>query len=112
MYDRHALSENFFSPSSHDLLLLLIQGFTNWSKREFNQFIKACEKYGRDDLDNICQDVEGKTPEEVRAYSAVFWERKDEMTDIEKIMAQIERGEAKIQRRISIKKALEAKVLL
>lgn len=91
---------------------VLIQGFTNWSKREFNQFIKACEKYGRDDLDNICQDVEGKTPEEVRSYSAVFWERKDEMTDIEKIMAQIERGEAKIQRRISIKKALEAKVRL
>lgn len=90
--------------------LVFIQGFTNWSKREFNQFIKACEKYGREDLDNICQDVEGKTPEEVRAYSAVFWERKDEMTDIEKIMAQIERGEAKIQRRISIKKALEAKV--
>lgn len=61
-------------------------------------------------MDNICQEVEGKTPDEVRAYSAVFWERKDEMTDIEKIMAQIERGEAKIQRRISIKKALEAKV--
>ena len=54
--------------------------------------------------------MEGKTPDEVRAYAAVFWERKDEMTDIEKIMAQIERGEGKIQRRISIKKALEAKV--
>lgn len=54
--------------------------------------------------------MEGKTPEEVRAYATVFWERKDEMTDIDKIMAQIERGESKIQRRISIKKALEAKV--
>ena len=42
------------------------QGFTNWSKRDFNQFIKACEKYGRDDIDNICKDVEGKTPDEVR----------------------------------------------
>ncbi|XP_015750063.1 PREDICTED: SWI/SNF-related matrix-associated actin-dependent regulator of chromatin subfamily A member 5-like, partial [Acropora digitifera] len=89
---------------------LLQEGFTNWSKREFNQFIKACEKYGRDDLDNICQDVEGKMPEEVRAYAAVFWERKEEITDIEKLMAQIERGEGKIQRRISIKKALEAKM--
>lgn len=49
-------------------------------------------------------------PEEVRAYAAVFWERKEEITDIEKLMAQIERGEGKIQRRISIKKALEAKV--
>lgn len=54
--------------------------------------------------------MEGKNPEEVRAYATVFWERKDEMTDIDKIMAQIERGESKIQRRISIKKALEAKV--
>ena len=46
-----------------------IQGFTNWSKRDFNQFIKACEKYGRDDNENICKDVEGKTPEEVGLYS-------------------------------------------
>lgn len=41
---------------------------------------------------------------------AVFWERCNELQDIEKIMAQIERGEARIQRRISIKKALDSKV--
>lgn len=41
---------------------------------------------------------------------AVFWERCNELQDIEKIMAQIERGEARIQRRISIKKALDVKV--
>ena len=40
-------------------------GFTNWTKRDFNQFIKANEKYGRDDIENIAKDVEGKTPEEV-----------------------------------------------
>uniref|UniRef100_A0A8C1L3V2 SWI/SNF related, matrix associated, actin dependent regulator of chromatin, subfamily a, member 1 n=1 Tax=Cyprinus carpio TaxID=7962 RepID=A0A8C1L3V2_CYPCA len=86
------------------------QGFTNWNKRDFNQFIKANEKYGRDDIDNIAREVEGKTPEEVMEYSAVFWERCNELQDIEKIMAQIERGEARIQRRISIKKALDAKI--
>jgi len=43
---------------------------------------------------------------------AVFWERCNELQDIEKIMAQIERGEARIQRRFSIKKALDAKVNL
>lgn len=43
-------------------------------------------------------------------YSAVFWERCHELQDIDRIMAQIERGEAKIQRRASIKKALDAKV--
>jgi hypothetical protein len=126
-----------------------MQGFTNWSKRDFNQFVKACEKYGRDDVDNVAHEIEGKTPEEVlhsysvnfvqrtklvcfrslvrnsrslpplfipvcflkvRSYYEVFWERKEELQDLEKIMAQIERGEAKIQRRISIKKALDAKV--
>lgn len=45
-------------------------------------------------------------------FSAVFWERCNELQDIERIMAQIERGEARIQRRISIKKALDVKVIL
>jgi len=89
---------------------LLVQGFTSWNKRDFNQFIKACEKYGRDDLTNICKEVEGKSPTEVREYASVFWERCNELTDIERVMAQIERGEAKIQRRISIKEAMEAKM--
>ncbi|XP_047126263.1 SWI/SNF-related matrix-associated actin-dependent regulator of chromatin subfamily A member 5 isoform X1 [Hydra vulgaris] len=89
---------------------LLTQGFVNWNKRDFNQFIKACEKYGRDDINQICKEVEGKTPEEVKEYASVFWERCNELTDIDKIMSQIERGEAKIQRRISIKEAMEAKM--
>uniref|UniRef100_UPI00358E8A34 SWI/SNF-related matrix-associated actin-dependent regulator of chromatin subfamily A member 5-like isoform X1 n=1 Tax=Myxine glutinosa TaxID=7769 RepID=UPI00358E8A34 len=89
---------------------LLLQGFTNWNKRDFNQFIKANEKWGRDDIDNIAQEVEGKAPEEVIEYSTVFWDRCNELQDIEKIMSQIERGEARIQRRIGIKKALDAKI--
>ncbi|XP_078391133.1 SWI/SNF-related matrix-associated actin-dependent regulator of chromatin subfamily A member 5 isoform X1 [Cetorhinus maximus] len=89
---------------------LLTQGFTSWTKRDFNQFIKANEKWGRDDIENIAREVEGKIPEEVIEYSAVFWERCNELQDIEKIMAQIERGEARIQRRISIKKALDTKI--
>lgn len=50
-------------------------------------------------------------PIQVIEYSRVFWERCNELQDIEKIMAQIERGEAKIQRRISIKRALDAKMM-
>ncbi|XP_053398932.1 SWI/SNF-related matrix-associated actin-dependent regulator of chromatin subfamily A member 5-like isoform X1 [Mercenaria mercenaria] len=90
---------------------LLKQGFTEWNKRDFNQFIKANEKFGRDDIDKISREVEGKSPDEVIEYSRVFWERCNELQDIEKIMAQIERGEAKIQRRISIKRALDAKMM-
>ena len=54
---------------------LLNQGFTSWNKRDFNQFIKANEKYGRDDLESISKDVEGKTPEDVMHYANVFWDR-------------------------------------
>jgi hypothetical protein len=89
---------------------LLTKGFTNWSKRDFNQFIKANEKYGRDDLDSISKEVEGKTPKEVIEYARVFWERCNELTGVERILGLIEKGEAKIQRRISIKKALDAKM--
>ena len=46
------------------------QGFTNWTKRDFQQFIKANEKYGRDDIDAIAREVDGKTPEEVNLYYA------------------------------------------
>ncbi|XP_062334049.1 SWI/SNF-related matrix-associated actin-dependent regulator of chromatin subfamily A member 5 isoform X2 [Osmerus eperlanus] len=104
--DAEALSEEELEEKEN----LLSQGFTIWNKRDFNQFIKANEKWGRDDIENIAREVEGKTPEEVMEYSAVFWERCNELQDIEKIMAQIERGEARIQRRISIKKALDSKI--
>ncbi|CAF1310986.1 unnamed protein product [Rotaria sordida] len=76
---------------------LLQQDFCNWTKRDFNQFIKANEKYD-------------KTPDAVMSYARVFWDRCHELTDVERIMAQIERGETKIHHRISIKKALDAKM--
>lgn len=50
-----------------------MKGFTNWNKRDFNQFIKANEKWGRDDIENIAREVEGKTPEEVIEYSGNFY---------------------------------------
>ena len=89
---------------------LLIQGFNSWNKRDFQQFIKANEKNGRDDVDQISREVEGKTIQEVMEYSKVFWDRCNELQDIDRILAQIEKGENKIQRRISIKKALDAKM--
>uniref|UniRef100_A0A0A1WRH4 Chromatin-remodeling complex ATPase chain Iswi n=1 Tax=Zeugodacus cucurbitae TaxID=28588 RepID=A0A0A1WRH4_ZEUCU len=90
---------------------LLTQGFTTWTKRDFDQFIKANEIYGRDDIENIANDVEGKTHEEVSEYNAVFWERCHELQDIERIMGQIERGKVKRQRRLSMKNVLDEKML-
>merc|ERR1712119_116775 len=61
-------------------------------------------------IENISKEVEGKTEEEVIEYSKVFWERSNELQDCDRIMAQIEKGEARIQRRGLIKKSLDAKI--
>ena len=47
---------------------------------------------------------------QVKAYMEVFWERCNELQDLEKINSQIERGEAKIERRQNTRRALEAKM--
>ena len=49
-------------------------------------------------------------PYQVQEYAAVFWERKDELEDHDRIMALIEKGEQKIQRKKDIRNALETKV--
>ena len=65
--------------ASHLLLLLLVlplllpaerdallrEGFSGWMRRDFNAFVRACEKYGRAALADIARDVENKSEEEV-----------------------------------------------
>lgn len=46
----------------------------------------------------------------VREYAAIFWERKEELEDHDRIMALIEKGEQKIQRKKDIRNALDTKV--
>uniref|UniRef100_A0A7S0QUG6 Chromatin-remodeling complex ATPase n=2 Tax=Pyramimonas obovata TaxID=1411642 RepID=A0A7S0QUG6_9CHLO len=89
---------------------LLSEGFSNWSKRDFNNFVRGCERYGREDLDRITLEVEGKTEDEVAEYSAVFWERFAEIADHDRYIKNIEKGEAKIQRYNDIMEALTAKI--
>ena len=40
----------------------------------------------------------------------MFWERNEELQDLERIMSIIDKGEQKIQRKKDIKRALDAKV--
>ena len=55
-----------------------VGGFTGWTKRDYQAFIRGCEKYGRKDIENIRYEV-GKPLEEVQRYSEVFWERYQEI---------------------------------
>ncbi|GAB4816506.1 hypothetical protein N2152v2_003552 [Parachlorella kessleri] len=89
---------------------LLEEGFSNWTRREFNAFVRACEKYGRAAVADVAREIEGKTEDEVREYSRVFWQRYQELNDWERIIKNIERGEQRIQRQADIMAAIAAKL--
>jgi len=89
---------------------LMDKGFGEWTKRDFAAFIKACERYGRENLEEIAKEVEGKTFDEVKKYSKVFWNRCNELADYEKVIGAIERGEGKLKRKDEIQAHLTSKV--
>ncbi|XAR57121.1 Calcium/calmodulin-dependent protein kinase [Bertholletia excelsa] len=89
---------------------LLEEGFSTWSRRDFNTFIRACEKYGRGDVKSIASEMEGKSEEEVERYAKVFKERYKELNDYDRIIKNIERGEARISRKDEIMKAIGKKL--
>ncbi len=77
---------------------LAVQGFATWSRRDFQNFVKACERHGRTAYAAIAADIpEGsKSEEDIKLYAKTFWERVDELADHERIVQRIEEGEAKI----------------
>ncbi|KAM0881759.1 hypothetical protein ACQ4PT_032744 [Festuca glaucescens] len=89
---------------------LLEEGFATWTRRDFNTFIRACEKYGRNDIKSISSEMEGKTEEEVQRYAKVFMERYKELSDYDRIIKNIERGEGRISRKDEIMRAIGKKL--
>ncbi|ESQ41864.1 hypothetical protein EUTSA_v10012527mg [Eutrema salsugineum] len=89
---------------------LLEEGFSTWSRRDFNTFIRSCEKYGRNDIKSIASEMEGKTEEEVEQYAQVFKERYKELNDYDRIIKNIEKGEGRITRKDEIMKAIGKKL--
>jgi len=78
---------------------LLSEGFKDWTKNHYNSFVKASAKYGRYQYDKIALDI-GKTEEEVKAYSEVFWvkgEREFTPAEWDKIVKNVEKGEKKLE---------------
>ncbi|XP_039023132.1 ISWI chromatin-remodeling complex ATPase CHR11 isoform X2 [Hibiscus syriacus] len=89
---------------------LLEEGFSSWSRKDFNTFTRACEKYGRNDIKSIASEMEGKTEEEIERYARAFKERYKELNDYDRIIKNIERGEARISRKDEIMKVIGKKL--
>ncbi|KAI9735857.1 MAG: hypothetical protein M1834_001322 [Cirrosporium novae-zelandiae] len=71
------------------------QGFPDWNKRDFQQFINGCAKFGRNNWEGISTEIDSKEPDEIKEYAKVFWKRYTEIQDYSKYINNIEVGEEK-----------------
>jgi SWI/SNF-related matrix-associated actin-dependent regulator of chromatin subfamily A member 5 len=53
---------------------LLTEGFGDWTRMHFNNFVRASAKHGRNEFEKIAKEV-GRPLEETKKYAATFWER-------------------------------------
>ena len=86
------------------------QGFGDWNKRDFQQFINGVAKYGRNDYELISLEVDSKTPAEVKAYAKIFWQRHTEIADYNKYLQVIEAGEERRNKTEHQRKMLRKKM--
>jgi SWI/SNF-related matrix-associated actin-dependent regulator of chromatin subfamily A member 5 len=90
---------------------LSTQGFSNWNRRDFQQFINASGKYGRTAYDSIAEEIDSqKTVAEIKAYAKVFWQRYTEIADYTKYIKVIEDGEDRTRRIEHQRKLLRKKM--
>ena len=87
-------------------------GFGNWNRRDFQQFVNGSAKFGRTNFDGIATEVDSKEPQEIAEYAKVFWKRYTEIADHEKHIRSIEAGEDKLRKTNHQRKMLRKKMEL
>lgn len=86
---------------AQEKLELLDEGFGDWTRSEYYQFIKALTKYGREDITSLSNEMD-KPPEIVAAYGRSFFKygptelKKEEW---ERVIKTIEQGERRLAKR-------------
>ena len=74
------------------------QGFGEWNRRDFQQFINGSAKYGRTNYDGISIEVDGKIAKEIKEYAKVFWQKYKDIDNYQKYIDTIEAGEEKTRK--------------
>ncbi|KAF7458439.1 SWI2/SNF2 ISWI-like (AT hook) [Cryptosporidium felis] len=82
----------FTDSMKQEMAELLSQGFSSWTKSDFQRFCRAAELYGSD-LKSITESMENKNFEEVSRYYNVFFKRYKELPGGERIMSRIKTTE-------------------
>jgi hypothetical protein len=78
---------------------LLADGFGEWTRVHFNNFVRASAKHGRNEYEKIAKDV-GRSVDEIRRYCAIFWTRGEkelQPTEWERVVKAVEKGEKRLE---------------
>ncbi|KAI0348202.1 SNF2 family DNA-dependent ATPase [Trametopsis cervina] len=90
---------------------LMQQGFEDWSRRDFQQFVRALESYGwTEDFELFAKEIDMKSPDEIAKYYVVFKKKWKELSEYPRIKARIEEGEAKRNKRSNLEALLGKKI--
>nr|GAT42969.1 predicted protein [Mycena chlorophos] len=90
---------------------LVEQGFHDWSRRDFQQFVRALEAHGwGQSFDVYAAEIPDKSPDDVRKYYEVFHKRWTTLQEYPRIATRITEGEAKRTKRDNLEFLLGEKV--
>ncbi|KAJ4469035.1 SNF2 family N-terminal domain-containing protein [Lentinula edodes] len=89
----------------------LEHGFPNWSRRDFQQFVKGLEAYGWDQPAEVyAADIQEKTAEEVEKYYRTFKRKWKTLSEYPRIEVRIAEGIAKRNKRSNLEFLLDQKI--
>ncbi|KAJ7077900.1 SNF2 family N-terminal domain-containing protein [Mycena belliarum] len=87
------------------------QGFPDWSRRDFQQFVKALESHGwGEPFETYAAEIQEKTPTDVEKYYRAFEKKWKTLQEYPRIAARITEGEAKRNKRDNLEYLLGEKV--
>lgn len=91
---------------------LIQKVFTNWSRRDFTNFVHQSAKYGRSSYEAIAAefDDDEKDAQAVKNYAEAFWSRGSVIDGYDKYVAQIEQGEEKAKKLALQQRLLRQKI--
>ncbi|TRM60158.1 SNF2 family N-terminal domain-containing protein [Schizophyllum amplum] len=87
------------------------QGFHDWTRRDYQQFVRGLETYGWGaSFDLYAAEIPDKSPADVAKYYKVFSKRWTTLSDHQRIAARIAEGEQKRNKRQNLEQLLEEKI--
>lgn len=99
------ITEGLNEEEIKELEEIVLTGFPTWDKKEYESFVLSLDKFGRINFAEISNDIQTKTPSEVKDFSAAFWERINDLPEGTKILRNIERKE-KIEKQKELSSSL------